>query len=271
MVSDTQLAARDVLVAALRRQTIARKAQTLARAFRDARRLHAAGLRLRLPGADERTVLLDWLTHVTSANLPSDMTPVADTSNLDVLHAVLAVLRRLHIAHALGGSMASSLHGVPRFTLDADIAAEPFPDRIAALTASFPPPYYLSRQAVEDAHRDASSFNIIHTESGFKVDVFICPDEPFARSAMARRQHVALAEQTPPVDIQSPEDVILYKLQWFRIGGVTSSQQWTDVLGVMRVQGERLDQSYLDAWAAPLGVADLLARARAEANPGSLP
>jgi hypothetical protein len=264
MISDTRPAALDVLVAALRRQPAARKAQSLARAFRDARRLHAAGVRLRLPSADDRTVLRDWLTNVAPRAPLSDSTVMADTSNLDVLHSVLAVFRRLNIAHALGGSMASSLHGVPRFTLDADIAAEPFPDRSAALTASLPPPYYVSLQAVEEAHREAGSFNIIHTESGFKVDVFICPDEPFARSAMARRQHVALSEQAPAVAIQTPEDVILYKLHWFRIGGEASSQQWTDVLGVMRVQGDKLDQAYLDAWAAPLGVADLLARARDE-------
>jgi hypothetical protein len=267
MLSDTPPAVLNILVAALRRQSAAQKAQTLVRAFRDARRLHAAGVRQRKPGADERAVLGLWLRVAGTAqavDIPVDVDDMADTSNLDVLHAVLAVLRRLRIAHALGGSMASSLHGAPRFTLDADIGAEPFSDRSAEFAASFPPPFYVAREAIEAAHAGRGSFNIIHTGSGFKVDVFVLPDEPFARSALSRRQEISLDEDTPAVPVQSPEDVILYKLQWFRLGGETSGQQWTDVLGVIRVQGDRLDQAYLDRWAEELGVADLLARARAE-------
>jgi hypothetical protein len=267
MLSDTPPAVLGVLVSALRRQSAARKAQTLARAFQDARRLHAAGVRQRRPGADDRTVLGHWLGVNGLARvvgMPVNPADMADTSNLDVLHAVLAVLRRLSIAHALGGSMASSLHGAPRFTLDADIGAEAFSDRIAEFAASFPPPFYVAREAIEAAHADRGSFNIIHTGSGFKVDVFVLPDEPFAHSALARRQEISLDDDAPAVPVQSPEDVILYKLKWFRLGGETSSQQWTDLLNVIRVQGDRLDQAYLDRWAGELGVADLLARARTE-------
>jgi hypothetical protein len=62
----------------------------------------------------------------------------------------------------------------------------------------------------------------------------------------------------------SPEDIILLKLEWFRIGGEMSERQWNDVLGVFEIQGSRLDQTYLDHWAPVIGVADLLARARQE-------
>jgi hypothetical protein len=271
VLSDTTPAAQQVWISIFRRASTLDKARALARAFADARRLHAAGFLRRSPGADDRAVLADWLQR--------HMLPLAplgrgvggggrdvDQSNLDVLEETLAVFTRLGIAHALGGSMASSLHGVPRFTLDADVAAEPFPDKIAEFAASFPPPYYVSAESIHDAHRDSASFNIIHTEVGFKIDVFIRPDQPFAVGALARRQHLPLSERGQAVSIQTAEDVILYKLQWFRISGGVSQQQWPDVLGILTVQQGKLDDAYLDRWADELGVADLLRQARADAK-----
>jgi hypothetical protein len=174
----------------------------------------------------------------------------------------------LGIGFALGGSWASSLHGIPRDTRDADITAEPFPGREAEFAAAFGPDYYVSRDAIRDAIRGRSSFNVIHLTSGFKVDVFIRKDTPFGRSVLARRRPTVIPGDPPePIDIVSPEDIILHKLDWFRIGGETSDRQWGDVFGVLRVQAGRLDDAYLDHWAAELGVADLLAKARTAAAP----
>ena len=61
------------------------------------------------------------------------------------------------------------------------------------------------------------------------------------------------------------EDIILSKLEWYRMGGGVSERQWRDVLGVLKVQGERLDHAYMQRMAAELGVADLLERALGEA------
>jgi hypothetical protein len=83
---------------------------------------------------------------------------------------------------------------------------------------------------------------------------------------MSRRAPVA-TEGEPGLELVmiSAEDTILLKLEWYRLGGEISERQWLDVLGVMRVQAERLDQAYLDHWAVELGVADLLADARRDA------
>ena len=45
------------------------------------------------------------------------------------------------------------------------------------------------------------------------------------------------------------------------MGDEVSDRQWSDIIGVLRIQAERLDRQYLDKWAAELGVADLLAKA----------
>jgi hypothetical protein len=50
------------------------------------------------------------------------------------------------------------------------------------------------------------------------------------------------------------------------MGARVSERQWLDVLGVLKVQGADLDVGYLREWAAKLGVAALLARARHEAG-----
>ena len=61
--------------------------------------------------------------------------------------------------------------------------------------------------------------------------------------------------------VTTAEDIVLAKLEWYRAGGEVSDRQWRDVLGVLRVQGDRLDQEYLRLGADELGLADLLDRA----------
>jgi len=67
-----------------------------------------------------------------------------------------------------------------------------------------------------------------------------------------------------PVLLHSPEDIVLFKLRWYRLGGESSEKQWTDILGVLRTQRDRLDEAYLDRWAREIGVLDLLVRIRKE-------
>ena len=178
-----------------------------------------------------------------------------------VLREVLEVLTKLDIVYALGGSMASSIHGIARFTLDADVTVEPFPGREEALAKSFGPDYYLSLPAIQDAVRLRSSFNIINTGAGFKVDVFVRKDDPFEQSALARRQMVTLNDKPEqPIAVLSPEDVILFKLQWYRLGNETLRQQLDDILGILRTRPGNLDEGYVTQWAQRLALNDLWER-----------
>ena len=111
------------------------------------------------------------------------------------------------------------------------------------------------------------SFNAIHLATMFKVDIFVCRDRPYARERMARSSYETLS--TAPerrARFAAPEDVVLAKLEWYRLGGEVSDRQWRDVLGVIKTQGERLDSAYLGRWARELAVQDLLARAMADAR-----
>jgi hypothetical protein len=187
--------------------------------------------------------------------------------NLRIVCEVIAVLDRLEIPYALGGSMASSVLGIPRFTQDADITVEPFLGKELAFTTSFSSEYYLSLRSVEEANRRRTSFNILNLAVGFKVDIFVRKDRAFEQSVMKRRLRLALPESPDqPLMIVSPEDILLLKLEWYKLGDEVSDRQWSDILGVLKVQHDRLDTAYLDHWAANLAVTDLLQRAWSEAE-----
>jgi hypothetical protein len=59
----------------------------------------------------------------------------------------------------------------------------------------------------------------------------------------------------------SAEDTLLHKLVWYKLGNQVADRQWSDVVGVVKVQAASLDRAYLEFWASSLGVSDLLGRA----------
>lgn len=181
---------------------------------------------------------------------------------LDATVRVVDVFERLGVNYLVGGSLASSLHGIPRSTQDVDLVAELRPAHVDAFVAALKDEFYVDATMVNEAIARKSSFNIIFLRTMFKVDVFVPRDSAVARAEMQRRQPVRIADD-PPRDlvVASPEDTIAQKLAWYRLGGEISDRQWGDVQGVMRVKAGTLELAYLRATCAALGVADLLDRA----------
>lgn len=158
------------------------------------------------------------------------------------------------IPYRVVGAMASMAYGEPRFTNDVDMVAELKLENVAALCAAFPPPdYYVSEQAVREAVTRRFQFNILHPASGLKVDVIVPPDTEFARSE-ARRIKRITSEGEYSAWFSSPEDVLLNKLLFYRLGGGVSDKHLRDIVGMMKVLQEKLDRSYIADWASKLGV-----------------
>jgi hypothetical protein len=187
-----------------------------------------------------------------------------------ILSTVAAVARALEAAGApfvVGGSLASSLQGIPRATFDVDLVAELAASEVDAFVRALGERFYADEERIRDGVARRASFNVVDLENGFKADVYLAADDELGRLQHARRQTIEI-EPGLALPFASAEDVVLHKLRWFRLGGDVSERQWLDAMGVIRVQGERLDRAYLEHWAREIGVADLLSRAFAHAGAG---
>jgi hypothetical protein len=178
---------------------------------------------------------------------------------------VADALEALGVLYAIGGSFASALHGVMRATMDADIVADMRQEHIAPFVQALGEAFYADAEMMREAIGQHKSFNLIHLDTMFKVDVFVARPRDFDRAQLARRQLHLLAEDPERrAYVASAEDTVLAKLEWYWLGGQASDRQWRDVLGVLKVQGQRLDLAYMRHMATGLGVQDLLQRALEE-------
>jgi hypothetical protein len=190
-----------------------------------------------------------------------------ETELLAAVARVVSVFDELGVDYLVGGSIASSVFGEPRQTVDADLVAQLFGRHAQPLVARLAGEFYADLPTITAAICNQGCFNLIHLETMTKVDVFIRWRTPFGQSQFARRQRKAVGQAAPlELFFASPEDTVLAKLEWYRKGGETSDRQWRDLLGVLKVQARALDLEYLVHWASELGVTDLLHRALEEAG-----
>jgi len=191
------------------------------------------------------------------------MTP-REPEALRVAFEVLDLLEELGCRHQLGCSYASSIHGIPRQTHDIDLVVELEPKHAATLAERLGDRFYLEADAIRSAIEQGRPCSLIHLASGVKVDLFPMGNQPFDELELARSQVIEIGEPPRPTPIKSAEDTVLRKLDWFRRGGEVSDRQWSDVLAVLRTQGDRLDRAHMRTQAEALGIADLLSSALSE-------
>jgi hypothetical protein len=178
---------------------------------------------------------------------------------IDVALQVTTTLDSLGVAHTIGGSIASSVAGEPRSTIDIDIVAALEPRHVRPLVDALEGEFYVERTALERAVAERRSANLIHQATQIKVDVFVAGGTALDTLQLSRRQAVDIGGRR--IYVHPPEDILLQKLRWFQLSGESSDRQWRDVLGIVRVQGQRLDTAYLRRGAELLDVVELLERA----------
>jgi hypothetical protein len=186
---------------------------------------------------------------------------------ITVIQPVIEAFDRLGISYYIGGSVASSAHGILRSTIDVDLVAAIKSHQVRLLVKMLEPAYYIDEAMIIEAIQRQASCNLIHLETMHKVDIFILKSTPYDTEVFQRRRKEILDEdQGVEYYLASAEDIILHKLLWFQMGGGVSDRQWTDVLGVLKVQHKMLDLDYLRRWAAELNLSTLLAQACEDAG-----
>ncbi len=192
---------------------------------------------------------------------------MANTEAVRITLLVTRVLDELGIPYVIGGSMASILHGMLRTTMDVDIVADIQPSQVDPFVAAFQDAFYADDLMIKRAVQRRSSFNLIHFETMFKVDIFLTKTRAFDQQQLTRRIAVSLGDdENESAWVLSAEDIVLAKLDWFRMGGESSERQWRDILGVLKTQQKQLDIPYLWQWAEELDLMLLMERALHEMN-----
>lgn len=170
----------------------------------------------------------------------------------ELLRRLTEGLDRLGIPFLVTGSVATIAYGEPRFTLDIDVVVDLRPNQVDSFCAVFPEPeFYCPREFVAEAVRKQFQFNVLQPETGLKIDVIVATGSEFDQSRLSRRRRLP-AKSGFDTWFASPEDMIVKKLEYYKEGG--SEKHIRDILGVLRMQGERVDRAYIADWAARLGV-----------------
>ncbi|MDX2152343.1 MAG: hypothetical protein SFV54_16515 [Bryobacteraceae bacterium] len=179
--------------------------------------------------------------------------------------AVRHALEAAAVPYALAGSWASTLHGEPRQTNDIDIVGAFTPQTLARFLNHLGTDFYYDLESAREALALNRPFNVIHRRFAFKFDFFPAHDDHGA-AELDRRQTISIdILDDAPLPVVTAEDILIAKLRWFRAGGEVATQQWRDILGVLRAGAGSLDESYLQLWVRRLALEELWDRARREA------
>lgn len=165
------------------------------------------------------------------------------------LRRICAALEHHDIPYMVTGSVASSIHGVPRSTNDLDIVIAPNREQLRELVYFVKRfGYFAQAEVAEHALRLRDQFNIIDFPNGWKVDLIIRKEREFSITEFERRKDIQVGDLR--FVIARPEDVLIAKLEWTKIS--PSDRQMQDAAGILTAQAAQLDMEYIDKWVVEL-------------------
>lgn len=259
------------LMQAFRLMPIWEKAHRINEATKGIQQLAIAGIRHQHPNATPAEIqfhlAVRWLGKETANQLISREGKILDAESIQLALRVAEIFDEIEVPYLIGGSVASSILGEPRATLDVDIVADLQLSHVQPLVQLMTEEFFIDERMVIEAIERKSSFNVIHLNTMQKVDIFVLSNQPLAQVEMQRRQLLVLTLDPERLAwVASAEDIILQKLIWYRLGNQVSDRQWRDVLGVLKVQADRLDFNYLNQWTQTLELEYLMTQALREAG-----
>jgi hypothetical protein len=265
--ADTSPEAEAFLFEQLAKKSAAQKLEMIGQASATMRTLAMIGLRERNAEATEQELKIrlveSWYGAALASEAAERLTSVK-SMNDDQIEATLLVvtaLEKLEIKYFIIGSLASGIYGEPRAANDVDLLADIRREHVEPLCEILQSDFHITRVAIEEALAHRSSYSAIHLPSLFKVDMLLPTNRAFDEQQIHRRvQHVVAHDPERSAFVASPEDVILAKLEWCRLGNGVSEQHWRDITGIFKASQGRLDIGYMKNTANQLDVLDLLRR-----------
>lgn len=194
---------------------------------------------------------------------------------VDLLAVMLPVrytLEDLRVPYYLGGSIASSLHGMQQLAQDIDLVVDLDEQTLPPLLAALRQHYLFNEDEAREAVRARTSFPLVHLDSLMKVDVVLPKPKAFETFMRQLIRCSTLDEHSPPIPLASATEMLLFKVQRYqrdeqaRTDGMQDDAEWNDILGMLKVQGPDLDLPLLEEWAGTLGMKDTWQRALVDAG-----
>lgn len=173
------------------------------------------------------------------------------TNTMEVFREILERIESEDIAYMIVGSVGSIIYGEPRMTKDLDVVVKVVPKDAKIIESLFPIEgfYCPPLEVLRDEIVRRGQFNLIHHESGLKVDVIVCKNAPHSQEEFKRRRRVDIWEGFLAW-VASPEDVIIKKLDYYREG--RSDKHLADIRGILSHM--EIDEKYLHKWVSDLGL-----------------
>jgi len=184
----------------------------------------------------------------------------------EAIHSLAQTFEELDIAYALSGSLACSLYGLQRATLQIDFVADILEKHLPSLCSRVSDHYLLQGEGIDVAIQQRTCFMLVHLQSLLKVMVTLPGESTLGRQLFHQKRNLALVEGASSLAVLSPEQMILSLLEAFKASNEQADDLWYDLLGIAKVQSTDLDISLLEQQASTLGVAELLARTLIDAG-----
>lgn len=170
---------------------------------------------------------------------------------MDVFREILEKLEMENIPYMVVGSLSSIVYGEPRMTKDMDIVIDIQAQDADKIEQLFPLEgfYCPPSEVLKSEIVSRGQFNLIHHESGLKIDVMICKQSPHAIEEFKRRQKISFWKNFEAW-LATPEDIIIKKMEYFRDGG--SEKHLRDIRGILA--NSEVNNEYLNDWVLRLGL-----------------
>jgi len=169
--------------------------------------------------------------------------------------AILSVeyLEKEKIPYMMTGALVVNYHGKPRMTHDIDFVVNITNKEIQKITELFNKDFFISEESIRSALAENSMFNIIHKETGSKIDFWILKDDEYNKTAFARRKSYPYQEKE--ISLATPEDTIISKLEWYKMSDV--EKHYFDAVNIYSIQGNNLDKNYITDWCQKKSLTEL--------------